>query len=406
MSGTHREATGSRDGGDRAAGGATPMVREDLTLAQVLELVGYGPDELLSVLVIRPGSATPEPVTGLKRPADLVALAQGLEGANLWHSLSTFRPGTTGRGKASDVARIPGLGADLDVVQAAPHLKERGVPTWALAWELIEDLSEIMGSRPLYVTMTGHGLQPFWGIDPEESTDVLTLGPVLKRFGVLARHVARVRGCALDSVFDTARVWRASGSWNLKDPAHPVQAQAWATGGAPLGLAELLETFEEYNVPSVIEDTPAEPVTVDRWEFAERSCPYVLGMIEGWGKDTPSQKHPWLVSGAVRLAAAYRAGCVSEAAYHGGIAELEDRMRVLCAVDPMATGQERRAQEERALRVRDEIRNPLHGAVSWALTRVEAMSEERLSAQLGKCHRERLQVFEYTEGLKARGGVA
>lgn len=56
------------------------------------------------------------------------------------------------------------LWADLDTEEAAPHLKAQGIPTWALAWELIGDLSEILGTRPLHVTMTGHGLQPVWGL--------------------------------------------------------------------------------------------------------------------------------------------------------------------------------------------------------------------------------------------------
>lgn len=107
MNGTeHGEAT-SYDGGD-VTGGSTSILRERLTLAQALELVGYGPDELLSVLVIRPGQSDPDRLTGLYRPAELVTMAQGLTGANLWHSLSTFRPGTTGRGKACDVGRIRG----------------------------------------------------------------------------------------------------------------------------------------------------------------------------------------------------------------------------------------------------------------------------------------------------------
>lgn len=399
MNGAYGEATGNRDGGDTAAGGAHSMVRGPLTLAQVLELAGYGPDELLSVLVIRPGNPEPAPGTGLRRPAELVALAEGLEGANLWHSLSTFRPKTSGRGKAEDVVRMPFLWADLDI-------KAKGITTWAEAWALIEALSEILGTRPMWVTMTGHGLQPAWGIDPEESTDVLTLRPLLKRFGLLVRHVARVHGHGVDSVFNPDRVLRASGTWNLKDPDHPVQAQAYDTGGAPLGLTEILEALEACDIPARVEDyTAAEPFTVDRWEFADRSCRYVLTMIEGWSTDDPGEKHPWLLKGVTRLTAAYRAGCVSEASYFGGLAEIEDRMKVVCAPDPLATGELRKAQEERLARVKDEIHNPLHGVLVTALSTVESLTEEGLCRWLGKCHRERLTVFEYMADLEARGGA-
>ncbi len=87
----------------------------------------------------------------------------------------------------------------------------------------------------------------------------------------------------------------------------------------------------------------------------------------------------------MRLAAAHRAGCLSEAGWHGGLVELEDRMRILCAPDPRATGKERAAQEERAARVGDEIHNPQPGGIAWASTRAEAMDAAELAEQFGKC---------------------
>ncbi len=367
-------------------------------MPQVLELAGYGPDELLSVLVIRPGNPDPAPGTGLKRPAELVELAQDLEDANLWHSLSTFRPKNSGRGKAEDVVRMPFLWADLDI-------KPKGCATWAQAWDLIEALSEILGTLPMWVTMTGHGLQPAWGIDPGESTDVVTLRPVLKRFGLLVRHVARVHGCSVDSVFNPDRVLRASGSVNWKDPAHPVQAQAYDTGGAPLRLTELLEVLAAYNVPARVDEEEVEPEPIDGWEFAERSCPAVLNMVEGWGADSPGEKHPWLVRGLTRLHVAYRAGCVTEVAYYWGLSEIEDRMKLLCAPTPGTTGKELEAQRERSARVSDEIHNPLHGVKVWAVSAVESMTDETMCKWLAKCHRERLQEVKYIEDLEARGGA-
>lgn len=405
MSGTeHGEATSTVDGGDSRGGGTTSILRERLTLAQVLELVGYGPDELLSVLVIRPGQSEPDRRTGLYRPAELVTMAQGLTDVNVWHSLSTFRPGTTGRGGAADVARIPCLWADLDVVAADPRLKALGIPTWDLARALIEDLSEILGTLPAWVTMTGHGLQPVWLLDPEESTDVPLVAHMLRRFGMLVKHIARLRGCHVDSVWDSPRVLRAADSVNLKDPARPIPAVAWATGGAPVGLVELAEILEAYNVPNRVEDPAAEPVPVASWEWAERTCGYVLGMISGWPTDTPGARHPWLMGALVRLAAAHRAGCLSESGWHGALVELEDRMRVLCAPDPTAMGEERRAQEERAARVGDEIYNERHGGIAWALTRVESMGEHELAGQFGKCRlcKSRRQVRAWEADLEAQ----
>lgn len=221
------------------------------------------------------------------------------------------------------------------------------------------------------------------------------------------KHVARLRGCHVDSVWDSPRVLRAVGSTNLKDPARPVPVVAWATGGAPVGLSELAELFEAYNVPARVEDTTAEPVPVASWEWAERTCGYVLGMVTRWPTDTPGAKHPWLMGALVRLAAAHRAGCLSESGWHGAIVELEDRMRVLCAPDPTATGKERDAQEERAARVGDEIHNPEHGGIVWAITRAESLSEEKLAEQFGKCRMcaERRKVRAWVSEIEAQGGA-
>lgn len=400
----HGTGTAASDGGDTGSDAATPIVGQGLTIGQVLDLVGIGPDELVSVLVVRPGQPAADPATGLYRPADLMQLAAGLTGANLWHSLSTFLPGTTGRGTRADVARVPALWGDFDVVEAAPHLKERGIPTWELAWTLVGALASILDAQPLSVTMTGHGLQPCWGLEPEDSTDVPAVSRALRRFGLLVRHVARLYGCHVDSVWDTTRVLRAAGSVNLKDPAAPVPVVAYPGGGAPLSLSRLEDALEAYNVPQVGDDTTSEPVPSGTWEWSERTCGYVLGMIRGWSGDSPGQRHPWLVSQAVRLTAAHRSGCLSEAGYRGGVVELEDRMRVLCQPDPFASGRDRTAQAERLARVGDEVNNPAHGALAWALTWVESMSADALAEEFRHCRD--CKARRYVLELETAGGQA
>ena len=390
MSSAHGAGTAASDGGDTGSDAAISMVGEPLTNAGVLELLGYEPGERVSVLLIRPGGKDPERLTGLHPVADvpgLVAWAQA-EGVNAWHSLSTFTAEATGRGKAAEVARIPALWADLDVVEEAPHLKAEGIPTWELAWQLIEDVSSIVGARPGYVVYSGHGLQAVWLVDEEDSNDVPLMASTLKRWGMLWRHVARMRGCAVDSVFDAPRVLRAAQSVNYKDPAAPVPVRAYATGGGRIGLTELFEAFEEYDVPpsQYLEDRGSRPVPADSWRWADQTCAYVAGMLKAWASHPrPNDRHPWLVGAVVRLAAAHRQGCLSEAAWHGGLVELEDRMRVWCAVDPSATGLDRQAQEERLARVGDELDNAQHGAIAWALTRVESMSEEKLAREYERC---------------------
>lgn len=400
----HGTGTAANDGGDTGSDATTPMVGEGLTIGQVLELVGIGADEFVSVLVVRSGQPKADPATGLYRPADLEELAAGLTGANLWHSLTTFRPGTTGRGTRADVARVPALWADLDVVEAAPHLKERGIPTWGLAWDLVGALSSILGVPPLYVTMTGHGLQPCYGLEPGDSTNVPAATRALRRFGLLVRHVARLHGCHVDSVWDSTRVLRAAGSVNRKDPGAPVPVVAYPGGGAPLSLSQLEDALEAYNVPQVGDESTSEPVPSGTWQWADRTCGYALGMIRGWSGDSPGQRHPWLVAQAVRLTAAHRSGCLSEAGYMFGVTELEDRMRALCQPDPFASGQERTAQAERLARVGDEVNNPDHGALAWALTWVEAMSADALAEEFRHCRD--CKARRYVLELETAGGQA
>ena len=87
-----------------------------------------------------------------------------------------------------------------------------------------------------------------------------------------------------------------------------------------------------------------------------------------------------------------------------GVTELEDRMRALCQPDPFASGQERTAQAERLARVGDEVNNPDHGALAWALTWVEAMSADALAEEFRHCRD--CKARRYVLELETAGGQA
>jgi hypothetical protein len=57
-------------------------------------------------------------------------------------------------------------------------------------------------------------------------------------------------------------------------------------------------------------------------------------MVAGWATDTPTARHPWLVGQAVRLAAAHRIGCITEADHATAGRALVARFRGLLKANP------------------------------------------------------------------------
>jgi hypothetical protein len=104
----------------------------------------------------------------------------------------------------------------------------------------------------------------------------------------------------------------------------------------------------------------------------ENTCVYVAKMIDGWATDTPTARHPWLVSGHVRLACAHRLGCLTEADYQRGRKILEDRFTALC-----------QTTEPRRQPKRFEIAGKKHSAREYGITKAAAKTEEQASTELG-----------------------
>jgi len=115
------------------------------------------------------------------------------------------------RGTGKDVARIVALYADLDV-------KPGGCPDLDTAWVIIGEVSDVLGTRPVAIIHSGHGLQPIWRTDLDPKIDVA----LLRQHGRLVRSIAADHGTKVDSVFDLARVLRVPGTTSHKYPDAPV----------------------------------------------------------------------------------------------------------------------------------------------------------------------------------------
>lgn len=290
-----------------------------------------------------------------------------IDDTDMWFGVNPVAgPVRRGRGSSDQIVGLSCLWADIDV-------KAGACESLSDAAQLVDDISAAIGTRPTATIYSGHGIQPLWRIeddqaefadDPEQRERAAAL---LRRWGQLVRMVGAQRGIALDSVFDLPRVLRIPGTTNHKSREHPTRTFALTSSGAPLTLDEVDERLDEYDIPDPeAGGTLDEAVEVDG-AWSARTCGYVATMIARWGTDSPSARHPWLMSQAVRLTAARRLGCLTEIDHQKGVRALSDRMTALCAQGEVRSVQPHEIDE----------------AFTWARAQVAFMTDERARSELG-----------------------
>jgi putative DNA primase/helicase len=300
-------------------------------------------------------------------------VARHVRAGDVWFSVNPTnqRVGSTARGTAAQVTRPTSMWADLDV-------KPGGFATYDDAWACINEISGLLGTRPSAVVSTGHGLQPYWPIDPESAAglDNPSAAALARAFGRLVAIVASHYHAGVDNVFDLSRVLRVPGTVNWKDSAHKPLVTMQLDNGGPLTIEELTERLREVGIDP---DDEIDPVGAEvlsspaSWYYDQTiHCPYVPAMVEAWATDTPSARNPWMFSQQHRIAAAHRLGCFSDqAAHHNALASLEKRHRWLLANQPP---------------VRPLKKYELNGARSRAIDKVSLMSDDQAQAELGNHH--------------------
>jgi hypothetical protein len=109
--------------------------------------------------------------------------------------------------------------------------------------------------------------------------------------------------------------------------------------GQPLLFAEVGRSLSAAGVRPVAADaTPTATVVISaplEWSFStDGTCWYVTAFIEGVPTDSPlGGRHYWMLSKTIRLACAYRMGCVSEVDHKAAVDALEARFTEVLA-DP------------------------------------------------------------------------
>ena len=283
-------------------------------------------------------------------------------GNNIWFEINPSR--ATGRASLDDITQLAAVYIDIDY-------KDGGAGSVEKAKELVELLSDLIGVGPSAVVYSGHGIQPYWAIDPEEDFEPLLAQGLLNRWGAFARFIAGSLGVQLDSVFDLPRIFRVPGSRNMKDEADPKYVTAiFPKDWRPLSLQELDEVLIAHGITSEMSMPDGFEMVSDAsdWEHSPEDCQFTPTLFSGIRptNNPPKSRHGWLLQQLVLINAAHRNGCIT-ANTHRELYELVDQ----------------RFQEFLKLPPKRPLNhNEVASANKWALARVETFSEEKLAQEL------------------------
>lgn len=281
---------------------------------------------------------------------------------NIWFEINPSD--TSGRASADNILQLAALYIDIDY-------KDGGAGSVANAKELIKLLSDLIGVGPSAVVYSGHGIQPYWAIDPEEDFDSVLAQGVLNRWGAFARFVAGSIGVDLDSVFDLPRIFRVPGSRNMKDPSDPKDVVAtFPAQWRPLSIEEVNDVLiahgitSENNMPDGFELVSSHA----EWNHAAHDCQFTPTLFAGLRANNkpPKSRHGWLLQQLVQLNAGLRNGCITEATYNDMYRLIEQRFEEYLNLAPK----------------RPPNPNEVRSANRWAVARVETFDEKKLANEL------------------------
>lgn len=339
---------------------------------ELLERLGRNPDDVVTVCY---QSAT----QGFRVKQTKVALADTIVDAlselncNVWFEINPAV--ADGRCKAEDVTRLSAVWIDID-------FKESGIQSAERAHELVDLITDLISVPPTAVIQSGHGLQPYWAIDPEEDYTQARGAGVLARWGAFVRWVAASQGGQLDSVFDLPRIFRAPGSTNFKDVNSPVKVVSeFADNWRPLSLDELDDILIAHGFATV-QTMPADFEQMSShtdWQYAEVDCAWVPNLFASVRPTSgvPKSRHGWLLQQLVKINAAHRNGCITEETAKLLLVTLKGQFEEFLTHNP----------------ARPMNPGELEGANKWAVARVESFDEKKLEDELRKhTHKSDLQV--------------
>jgi hypothetical protein len=304
----------------------------------------------------------------------------------------------SGRGTEAQVTRLSGLWVDLDVKGAG------SCPTLDVAKAIVANLSlklstpdpndpsVMLPTRPTILLYSGSGLHAYWPLKDGHIVggDVAWARALLRRWHRLVKAVAAdLNVTKIDSVYDLPRVLRTPGSFNNKavkafnangngsaPPTAPL-VTAERQPGRPPTVAAVEACLDRVGIIELPEDRTAAGTAVvsapSSWQWAPSTCSYLTKTIAAWENETPTiGRHPWLMSCYVRIAAAHRSGCLTEADY--------DRARRV--VDERFDWLTRNTDPKRQPR-QYEISGTATSALEWGIVKAAGHTDAQIATELG-----------------------
>lgn len=327
---------------------------------ELLERLGRSEDDAVAVCYQSASQGFKVKMTKVKF-ADTVVDALTELDANVWYEINPSSANT--RARADDITRLAGVWIDIDY-------KETGIQSEENAAQLVELIANLIGVEPTAVVHSGHGLQPYWAIDPEEEYTQEQASGVLARWGAFVRWVASSQGGQLDSVFDLPRIFRAPNSVNFKDLANPIRVRVdFPDNWRPLSLFELDDVLMAHGFTSVATAEEFELVSAsNEWEYAEHDCLWSSNLFASVQptNGVPKSRHGWLLQQLVKINAAHRNGCITEDTAKLVVQALDVQFRQFLTAAP----------------AREINQGELASANRWAIARVESFSPKKLQEEL------------------------
>ncbi|MCA9768224.1 MAG: AAA family ATPase [Gemmatimonadetes bacterium] len=315
-----------------------PSSRLGTPFGELLDLLGVTETERVSICSQTPGGAFQTAVPLTRRDAEQLATSTPLvDDRNVWFGVNPVRlpEGYRGRGTDDHVTRCVALFADIDI-------KPDGVSDVDIAQTVAKEIAAALHQNPAAVVFTGNGGHTYWTLDPDDpawtlDTEVKRLDAITiyRRFHRLCSRIADSYGGRVDNVGQISRILRVPGSVNRKNIPVPVELHVAPFGpAAPLSRSEVTECLDAYGIPEEDGDrgTLGEILSHhEGWQFGSQTAPYVASMIDGWGRDTPPARNPWMFSQAIRLSCAHRLGRITGTDYDKALGTLEERFEWLLA---------------------------------------------------------------------------
>lgn len=180
-----------------------------MSFTQLLDVIGRSQD-MISICTMDP--AGPPMMAEWVHASDAAAFVARWAGErHVWFAVQPMREVASGRGKSKDVVGVVTLYADIDY--ASPEKLDGCTPQQA--FDLIDALSDVLGTPPMAIVASGHGLQPYWPLD--EPVETVEGALLLLRWKALVARTAAELGIRVDlGVYDLPRILRVPGPPNLK----------------------------------------------------------------------------------------------------------------------------------------------------------------------------------------------